>query len=183
MKFKETKFKDAWITQPKVFQDGRGFFLESYSNGWFVDKGIDVSFIQDNHSLSREIAVLRGIHFQIPPHDQAKLVRVTAGKVYDVIVDIRKGSKTYGQWQGFELSAENFTMLFIPRGFAHGFCTLEPNTEFCYKVDNNYAPESDSGIIWNDATLNIDWPISNPKLSAKDSQLNSFGELKTPFTQ
>ncbi|MCH7492974.1 dTDP-4-dehydrorhamnose 3,5-epimerase [Patescibacteria group bacterium] len=183
MEFKETKFKDAWIIQPKVFQDGRGFFLESYSNGWFADKGIDVSFIQDNHSLSRETAVLRGLHFQIPPHDQAKLVRVTAGKVYDVIVDIRKGSKTYGQWQGFELSAENFTMLFIPRGFAHGFCTLEPNTEFCYKVDNNYAPESDSGIIWNDATLNIDWPISNPKLSAKDSQLNSFGELKTPFTQ
>ena len=183
MEFEQTKFRDAWIIQPKVFQDKRGFFLEFYSEIFFKEKGIKSVFVQDNHSMSKEKGVLRGLHFQMPPHDQAKLVRVTAGKVYDVIVDIRKGSNTYGQWQGFEISAENFLMLFIPRGFAHGFCTLEPKTEFCYKVDNYYAPESDSGIIWNDVILNIDWPISEPRLSDKDSQLNSFEELKTPFIQ
>ena len=124
---------------------------------------------------------MRGLHFQLPPNDQAKLVRVTRGKVYDVIVDIRKNSSTYGKWEGIELSAENFKMLFVPRGFAHAFLTLEDNTEFMYKVDNFYAPESDSGIIWNDPDLKIDWPIENPVLSDKDTKLQKFKDFNSPF--
>ena len=181
MEFQETNFKDAWLLKPKVFEDDRGFFVETYSQKWFQEKGIDITFIQDNHSKSTEKGVLRGLHFQLPPHAQTKLVRVTCGSVYDVIVDIRNGSETYGQWQGFELTARNFLILLIPKGFAHAFCTLEPNTEFCYKVDSYYAPESDSGILWNDPTLDIDWPIKDPVLSNKDLQLKSFGDFKTPF--
>lgn len=182
MEFKETKFKDALIIQPEVFGDRRGFFLESFSEQWFAEKEIDIHFVQDNHSKSEKRGVLRGLHFQKPPHQQSKLVRVTAGSVYDVIVDIRKGSPTYGQWEGFELSAKNFTMLLVPRGFAHGFVTLENDTEFCYKVDNYYALESDSGIIWNDPTLNIDWPITDAVLSEKDKELGTFDNLESPFT-
>ena len=137
--------------------------------------------MQDNHSLSVKKGVLRGLHFQLPPNEQAKLVRVTRGKVFDVIVDIRKNSPTYGKWEGFELSAENFQMLFVPRGFAHAFLTLEDNTEFMYKVDNFYAPESDSGLIWNDPDLNIDWPIKNPILSEKDAKLQKFKDFNSPF--
>jgi len=181
MEFKSTKFKDAWIIQPKVFQDERGFFLESSVNKWFEEKDIKVNFIQDNHSKSVEAGVLRGLHFQLPPYTQTKLVRVTKGKVYDVIVDIRQESETYGQWQGLELSEQNFTMLLIPKGFAHAFCTLKPNTEFMYKVDEYYTPDSEHGIIWNDPTLNIDWPIKEPILSEKDSKLQTFKEFKSPF--
>ncbi len=181
MEFKSTKFKDAWIIQPKVFKDGRGFFLESFANKWFEEKDIKVNFIQDNHSKSVEVGVLRGFHFQLPPYTQTKLVRVTKGKVYDVIVDLRQDSEIYGQWQGFELSEKNFTMLLIPKGFAHAFCTLEPDTEFQYKVDQYYEPKSEDGIIWNDPTLNIDWPIKEPILSEKDSKLQTFEEFKSPF--
>lgn len=181
MEFKETKFQGAWIIQPMVFSDGRGFFYESFSQRELEEHNITRPFVQDNHSLSREIGVLRGLHFQLPPHAQAKLVRVTAGRVQDVIVDIRTDSPTYGQWQSFELSAENCTQLYIPRGFAHGFVTLVPDTEFLYKVDNYYAPESDSGIIWNDETLAIDWPDIDPILSDKDAALKPFAELSSPF--
>ena len=167
--------------KPKVFKDARGFFMESFSQKWFQENGIDIFFVQDNHSKSIEKGVLRGLHFQLPPCAQTKLVRVTSGAVFDVIVDIRNESKTYGQWQGFELTADNFLMLLVPKGFAHAFCTIEKNTEFCYKVDSYYAPESDSGIIWNDPTLNIDWPVRDPILSEKDSQLQSFSNFKSPF--
>jgi dTDP-4-dehydrorhamnose 3,5-epimerase len=181
MEFIPTKFKDAWLIQPKVFQDNRGFFLESYSKRIFDEHGISADFVQDNHSMSVNKGVLRGIHFQKPPHAQAKLVRVVKGSVYDVIVDLRKDSETYGQWEGYTLSAENFSTLFVPRGFGHGFCTLEDNTEFLYKTDNFYAPEADAGIIWNDPTLKIDWPIKEPVLSEKDKLLPEFPSFNSPF--
>jgi dTDP-4-dehydrorhamnose 3,5-epimerase len=181
MQFIETSLKGAWLIKPKVFRDERGFFLESYSEKVFAENGIDAKFVQDNHSLSVKKGVLRGLHFQLPPNEQAKLVRVTRGKVLDVIVDIRKNSPTFGKWESFELTSENFEMLFIPRGFAHAFLTLEDNTEFMYKVDGFYAPESDSGIIWNDPDLNISWPIKEPILSEKDSKLQNFKIFKSPF--
>lgn len=131
--------------------------------------------------MSIKKRVLRGLHFQLPPFEQAKLVRVTRGKVYDVIVDLRKNSPTFGKWEGFKLSAENFEILFVPRGFAHGFVTLKENTEVIYKVDNLYSPKHDSGIIWNDPDLSIDWPIKNPVLSKKDSKLQLFKDFNSPF--
>lgn len=181
MEFLPTKFKDVWVIKPKVFGDSRGFFLESYSKKVFAEQGIETEFVQNNHSKSEKKGTLRGLHFQNPPYTQAKLVRVTKGKVYDVIVDLRKNSETYGQWEGFELTAENFQMLFIPQGFAHGFMTLEDNTEFQYKCDNYYAPESESGIIWNDPTLNINWPIAEPILSEKDKNHPEFKNFNSPF--
>jgi len=181
MEFIPTKLKGAWLIKPKVFQDNRGFFLESYSKKIFEEHGIICDFVQDNHSMSAQKGVLRGIHFQKPPHAQAKLVRVVKGSVYDVIVDLRKNSETYGQWEGYTLSAENFEMLFIPRGFGHAFCTLEDNTEFLYKTDNYYAPDSEGGIIWNDPDLKIEWPVEDPTLSEKDGNLPKFSEFINPF--
>jgi dTDP-4-dehydrorhamnose 3,5-epimerase len=181
MEFQETSLKGAYIIHPKVFQDERGFFLESYSEKAFAEKGITARFVQDNHSYSAKKGVLRGLHFQLPPNEQAKLVRVTQGKVWDVIVDLRRQSPTYGKWEGFELSDKNFQILFVPRGFAHAFLTLEDDTEFIYKVDNFYAPESDLGLIWNDPDLAIDWPAISPILSEKDSKLPKFRDFKSPF--
>jgi dTDP-4-dehydrorhamnose 3,5-epimerase len=181
MEFIKTSLEGAYLIKPKVFRDERGFFLEFWSTKKFAENGIGARFVQDNHSMSARKGVLRGLHFQIPPNEQAKLVRVTRGKVYDVIVDLRKDSPTFGKWEGFELTAGGFEMLFIPRGFAHAYCTLEDNTEFMYKVDNFYAPESDSGIIWNDPTLKIDWPMKEPILSEKDSKLQNFKDFVSPF--
>lgn len=179
MNFQKTSLEGAILIEPKVFEDHRGFFLESYSKELFKENGIKDDFVQDNHSLSVEKGVLRGLHFQLPPNAQSKLVRVVAGSVYDVIVDLRKDSETFGKWEGFTLSAKNKKMLYVPRGFAHAFCTLEENTEFVYKVDNLYAPESDSGIIWNDPTLKIDWPLeTEPIISEKDSNLQTFEDFK-----
>jgi dTDP-4-dehydrorhamnose 3,5-epimerase len=181
MEFIPSRLDGAWCIKPKVHSDHRGFFLESFSSRVFSDHGITCAFIQDNHSKSVEKGVLRGLHFQRPPAEQAKLVRVTVGSIYDVIVDLRKKSPTFGAWEGFTISAENYYMLFVPRGFAHGFCTLEPNTEVQYKVDSYYSPQHDSGIIWNDASLAIDWPVRNPILSEKDQRLGTFTNLVSPF--
>lgn len=181
MEFIATKLKDAYLIKPKVYEDERGFFLESYSERVFKENGIKSVFVQDNHSYSKNKGVLRGIHFQIPPFSQAKLVRVVRGSVYDVIIDLRKGSPTYGEWEGFNLGADNFLMLYIPRGFGHAFCTTKENTEFLYKTDNFYSPEHDAGIIWNDPTLNISWPVEEPILSEKDEKLKNFKDFKTPF--
>ena len=179
MQFTPGKFKGVWIIKPQVFQDERGFFLESYSQKKFQEQGIEVNFVQDNHSKSVKKGVLRGLHFQNPPYTQAKLVRVVKGSVFDVIVDLRKDSETFGQWEGFTLSADNFDMLFIPKGFAHGFCTLEDNTEFLYKTDEFYAPESEKGILWNDPDLKISWPIENPIINDRDKH---WPKLKDVFT-
>ncbi|WNS75203.1 dTDP-4-dehydrorhamnose 3,5-epimerase [Bacillus sp. DTU_2020_1000418_1_SI_GHA_SEK_038] len=168
MKKIETKLPGAYLFEPKVFGDHRGFFIESYNKQIFNELGINIEFVQDNHSLSQPAGTLRGLHYQLEPKSQTKLVRVTSGAIYDVIIDIRKGSLTYGKWQGFILSASNNRQLLVPKGFAHGFCTLVENTEVQYKVDELYSPEHDRGIAWNDPTLAIDWPTATPILSGKD---------------
>jgi len=155
--------------------------MESYNKRMFNDNGLDTEFVQDNHSLSVEQGVLRGLHYQLAPRAQAKLVRVISGAIYDVVVDIRKGSPTFGQWQGFILSAANKRQLFVPQGFAHGFCTLVPNTEVQYKVDEYYSPENDRGIAWNDPALDIDWPTANPILSEKDGKHPVLAEAEINF--
>jgi dTDP-4-dehydrorhamnose 3,5-epimerase len=182
LKIIETRFKDAFLIEPKVFGDHRGFFMESYNDKVFKELGFNYEFVQDNHSLSMEVGTLRGLHYQLEPYAQTKLVRVIRGAIYDVIVDIRKGSPTYGQWQGFILSEENKRQLLVPKGFAHGFCTIVPNTEVLYKVDNYYSPEHDRGICWNDPDLNIDWPTNSPILSGKDSKHPRLVEAENNFT-
>lgn len=162
------KLTDAFVLEPVVHGDHRGFFMESYNDSLFKQHGITYNFIQDNHSLSAENGVLRGLHYQLNPKAQTKLIRVLTGAIYDVIVDIRKNSPTFGQWVGVILSEHNHRQLLVPKGLAHGFCTLVPNTQVLYKVDEYYSPENDRGILWNDPALGIDWPTSNPILSDKD---------------
>ncbi|WP_282022623.1 dTDP-4-dehydrorhamnose 3,5-epimerase [Priestia flexa] len=181
MKIIKTKFEDVVVIEPKVFGDHRGFFTESYNKELFVQHDIDMDFIQDNHSLSQQSGTLRGMHYQLAPKAQTKLVRVTRGAIYDVIIDIRKGSPTYGQWQGFILSADNKRQLLVPKGFAHGFCTLVENTEVQYKVDELYSPEHDRGIAWNDPALKIDWPVNEPVLSEKDTKHPTLAEADNNF--
>ncbi len=181
MEFITTDISDLIVIKPKVHGDDRGFFVESYSRERFEKAGITTSFIQDNHSCSVSPGVLRGLHFQKPPFAQVKLLRVTRGCILDVVVDLRKESPTFMQWRSFELCAENFTMLYVPAGFAHGFCTLAPDTHVQYKVDAPYAPEADSGIIWNDPQIGITWPVTAPVLSAKDAALPSLSDNPSPF--
>jgi dTDP-4-dehydrorhamnose 3,5-epimerase len=177
----KSKLKGAKLIEPKVFGDHRGFFMESYSKKQYEDLGINDEFIQDNHSLSVPAGTLRGLHFQLEPKAQTKLVRVTSGAIYDVIVDIRKGSPTFGQWEGYIITAANKRQLLIPKGFAHGFCTLVENTEVLYKVDEYYAPEQDAGILWNDPDLGIDWPVLAPILSDKDTKHPRLKEVDLNF--
>ena len=182
MKFIETKIKDLKILEPTVFGDNRGYFLESFNQNKFEEIVGKVSFVQDNESKSSK-GVLRGLLFQKPPFDQAKLVRCVEGKVLDVAVDLRNGSKTYGQHIAIELSGENKKQLFVPRGFAHGFLVLSKSAIFTYKVDNIYAPNYDSGICWNDPILNINWDLEESEIlvSEKDSKLSFFSDFKSPF--
>lgn len=165
-----TKLEGLYFIEPDVFGDNRGFFMESYSSSKFAEIGMNNTFVQDNHSLSKEAGVLRGLHYQLTPKAQTKLVRVASGAIYDVAVDIRKDSPTFGQWVGFILSESNKRQLLIPQGFAHGFCTIVPNTQVLYKVDEYYSPEHDRGILWSDPGLGIDWPTSKPILSDKDQK-------------
>lgn len=183
MKIEELPLKGAYILTPKRFGDDRGFFSETYNQAAFDEIAPGTTFVQDNHSMSRDAGVLRGLHFQLPPDGQGKLVRVPRGKVLDVIVDLRAGSPTYGDHIGVELSAENWKQLWVPVGFAHGFCTLEADTEFCYKVTSLYAPQSDSGIAFDDPDLGIKWPFPSDKLtlSDKDKKQQSFKAFKSPF--
>lgn len=174
----KTEIPDVLIIEPKVFGDDRGFFFESFSQKAFEDAvGRKVNFVQDNHSKSTQ-GVLRGLHYQLEPHAQGKLVRCVVGEVFDVAVDIRKSSPTFGKWVGVNLSAENKRQLWIPEGFAHGFLVLSEVAEFVYKTTNYYHPESDRGIIWNDDDVNIKWPfINNIKLSDKDLKQKKLQEL------
>lgn len=181
MKIIETKIPDVVILEPNVFGDNRGYFIESYSKGVFEELGLKHEFIQDNQSLSVLAGTLRGLHFQLNPKAQTKVVRCITGAIYDVAVDIRKGSPTYGQWVGVILSEHNKRQLVVPRGFAHGFCTIVPNSTVAYKVDEYYSPEHDSGILWNDPALSIDWPISNPILSEKDTKHMPLAEADINF--
>lgn len=180
MKVTETKLKGCFIIEPKVFGDHRGYFFESFNKNQFAKMtGVDVDFVQDNQSFSNR-GVLRGLHFQKGEFAQAKLVRVIKGKVLDVVVDLRSGSETYGEYISVELSDENHLQLFAPRGFAHGFSVLEDQTIFSYKCDNYYNKESEGGIMYNDPSLNIDWRLeeSEIQLSAKDTELKSFHEYR-----
>jgi dTDP-4-dehydrorhamnose 3,5-epimerase len=165
-----TKLPGLFIIEPDVHGDHRGFFMESYHRAKLAEHGIDIPFVQDNHSLSVEIGVLRGLHYQLNPKAQTKLVRVVSGVIYDVAVDIRKNSSTFGQWVGVTLSADNKRQLLVPQGFAHGFCTTEPQTQVLYKVDEYYSPVHDRGILWSDPAIGIDWPTANPILSDKDQK-------------
>ncbi|RYL92529.1 dTDP-4-dehydrorhamnose 3,5-epimerase [Sporolactobacillus sp. THM7-4] len=168
VKVTETFLKGVKILEPKVFGDNRGFFMESYNEQELAEQGIHIEFVQDNQSLSSEPGIVRGLHYQLNPKSQTKLLRALTGAILDVVVDIRKGSPTFGKWGGFILSEYNRRQLLIPRGFAHGFCTLTPNVNVFYKVDQYYAPEADRGIMWNDPDIGIDWPVSHPILSEKD---------------
>ena len=170
MKRIDTKLPGVCIVEPQVFGDQRGYFMETYNQKAFHDLGIDTVFVQDNQSYSSRKGILRGIHFQNAPCAQAKLVRVTRGAVMDVAVDLRRGSPTYRQWVAVELSEENKRMLFIPRGFGHGFRTLTDDVEFCYKVDNLYSKECDRGIRYNDPAIGVEWgEVTEELLSAKDT--------------
>ena len=165
---------------PKRFSDHRGFFGETYSRQRYAEMGIDVEFVQDNHSKSRAVGTLRGLHFQAPPAAQGKLVRCGRGAIFDVAVDIRRGSPTYGQWEGHELSAENGHQLYVPVGFAHGFVTLEPDSEIVYKCTDYYAPETEGAVCWD--SCGIDWPLSgDPILSDKDAIAPAFADFDSPF--
>jgi len=179
----DTDIPEVKLITPKKFGDQRGFFSETYNKRDFAEVGVDLDFVQDNHSLSAERGVLRGLHFQIPPYAQDKLVRVTRGAVVDVAVDLRRSSPTFGRHVTAELSAENWRQIFVPKGFAHGFVTLQPDTEVIYKVTNYYAPDHDRGLLWNDPELGIDWPIGPDEgiLSDKDRNQPRLAELADLF--
>jgi dTDP-4-dehydrorhamnose 3,5-epimerase len=179
MNFIKSDKIDGIITiEPQIFEDDRGFFMETYSKKVFAQNGIDVEFVQDNHSRSA-FGVLRGLHFQKPPFAQDKLIRVTQGEVVDIAVDIRPNSPTFGQYESAHLSAENKKMFFIPKGFAHGFYVLSETVDFQYKCSNYYNKESEGGLLWNDPDLNITWYTDgNPILSEKDKLLSTFSQAK-----
>ena len=176
MQIESLEIPDIKMIFPKKFGDERGFFSETYNMEAFAKAGIDHQFVQDNHSLSQNIGVLRGLHFQCPPYAQHKLIRVPRGRILDIAVDIRKDSKTFGKWVSAEVSADEWNQMFVPAGFAHGFVTLEPDTEVNYKVSAPYAPESERVIKWNDPELAIDWPFSEAEViaSEKDATAMSF---------
>ena len=178
--FNETKIKDVYIIDVKTYGDNRGYFMETYKESDFKAAGLDYSFVQDNQSSSRK-GVLRGLHFQ-KTHPQAKLVRVLKGEVFDVAVDLRKDSPTYGQWVGVVLSEENKRQFMIPRGFAHGFVVMSDYAEFAYKCDDLYHPEDEGGIMWNDPAIGIEWPeVGEIILSEKDKVHPSLADSKTEF--
>ncbi len=180
MEIIKTKIEDLLIISPNILKDDRGHFFESWNQESFKKNGIDTEFVQDNQSCSSK-DVIRGMHFQNPPFEQGKLVRVIKGSVLDVAVDIRKSSKTYGEHIAIKLTSENKLMFWIPPGFAHGFLTLEDNTIFSYKCSKIYNKESEGSLLWNDKNLNISWGIDNPIVSEKDQQARRFQEFKSEF--
>ena len=183
MQIETLKIPNIILISPRQFSDPRGTFSEVYNRAVLAVHGIDIDFVQDNQSLSHATGTVRGLHFQTPPFAQAKLVRVIRGRIFDVAVDMRISSATYGRHVAVELSAENRRQLLVPVGFAHGFCTLEPDTEVIYKVSAPYAPEHDAGVLWNDPDLGIPWPVEAGRavLSEKDARLPRFSEMQSPF--
>lgn len=180
----ELDIAGVWLITPKRHEDQRGSFTETYSSRAFAELGIDCVFVQDNQSHSRAAGTLRGLHFQRPPKAQGKLVRVLRGRILDVCVDLRRSSPSFGRHVAAELSARDGNQIYVPAGFAHGFCTLEPDTEIAYKVDEHYAPDHDDGIAWNDPTLAIDWPVSSSDIviSPKDAALPPFDPSRPVFS-
>lgn len=182
MQIDTTPLPGVLILTPRRFGDARGFFCEVWNTRTLAENGIEIDFVQENHSLSAEAGTIRGLHFQAPPHAQAKLVRCGRGRLLDVAVDIRRGSPTYGHWTGAELSFDNGHQLLIPAGFAHGFLTLESETEIIYKCSDHYAPEAEGAVIWNDPEIGIDWPLTgDPILSEKDATAPRLSRIDTPF--
>lgn len=184
MQVESLEISDVKIITPKKFGDHRGFFSETYSKPAFEAAGLQLDFVQDNQSLSAAVGVLRGLHFQVPPFAQDKLLRVVRGRIFDVAVDIRHGSPTFGRWVGAEISAEAWNQILVPKGFAHGFVTLEPNTEVLYKVTAPYAPEHDRGIAWDDPEIAVAWPLDGiqPVLSDKDTRHPRLAESPAHFS-
>ncbi len=182
--YEDLAIPEVKVLRPARHGDHRGFFSEAYSRKSFAEAGIDMDFVQDNHSLSAEKGTVRGLHFQVPPFAQHKLVRVTRGAIFDVAVDIRTGSPTYGQHVSGIISADEWNQIFIPIGFAHGLVTLEPDTEVLYKVSDYYAPDCDKGLLWNDPALGIDWQIDPDAaiLSDKDTKHPALADLPAYFT-
>ena len=177
----ETIIPGVLVIGPRVFGDERGSFCETYHAERYRQAGVDVEFVQDN--LSRSVrGTVRGLHFQAPPHAQAKLVQVLEGSVYDVAVDVRRGSPTYGQWVGVELSAENGHQMYVPEGIAHGFCVVSETALFSYKCSAVYAPEAEGAVRWDDSTLAIDWPVESPTLSLKDRDAPALADIGTVFS-
>jgi dTDP-4-dehydrorhamnose 3,5-epimerase len=174
---------DVKLVKAKRFGDARGFFSEVYKKAAFAEAGLHAEFVQDNHSKSEKAGTIRGLHFQLPPYAQDKLVRVTRGRIFDVAVDIRRGSPTFGRHVAVELSADNWLQLYLPAGFAHGLCTLEPDTEVLYKVSAVYAPQCDAGILWNDPDLGIEWPVDarDAILSDRDGKLPRLKDARVLF--
>jgi dTDP-4-dehydrorhamnose 3,5-epimerase len=175
MQVENTHLPGVVIVVPRVFPDPRGFFIESYNQATFHQHGLDAVFLQDNHSKSVR-GTLRGLHFQLPPVSQVKLVRVVRGAVWDVALDIRVGSPTFGQWVGVELSADNFRQLYIPAGFAHGFCVLSDEAEVLYKASQLYSPAHERGLLWSDPTAGVAWPVAEPLLSERDRQAGTLAD-------
>ena len=181
MQIEQTALPGVLILTPQRHGDARGFFSESWNRARMEAAGLYYDFVQDNHSLSQATGTLRGLHYQSPPHAQAKLVRCGHGALWDVAVDFRAGSPTYGQWVGVDLTFENARQLLIPEGFLHGFVTRAPDTEIIYKCTDYYAPDCDGAVAWDDPDLAIDWGISDPVLSAKDAAAPKLGEVTSPF--
>ena len=183
MQVEHLNIPDVRLLSPRKHDDRRGFFSETYNKKAFAALGIDIDFVQDNHSYSADKGTVRGLHFQTPPFAQDKLVRVARGSVFDIAVDLRQGSSSYGRHASAVLSADAWNQILVPIGFAHGFMTLEPDTEVIYKVSNYYAPDHDKGLLWNDPALGINWPISDDEavFSEKDGKLPRLAELVTPF--
>jgi len=180
MEIEHTPLPGLMILTPPRFGDSRGFFSESWNRRRMAEAGVDIDFVQDNHSLSHTVGTLRGLHFQAPPHAQAKLVRCGRGRLFDVAVDIRRGSPTYGRWFGVELSFDNGSQMLIPEGFLHGFITREAETEIVYKCSDYYAPDCDGAVRWD--SCGIDWGLAGPPmLSERDAAARAFGSFDTPF--
>lgn len=182
MKIETTAIAGVVVLTPQKFGDDRGWFVETFNAARAAAAGLDMVFVQDNHSMSAKVGTLRGLHYQKPPHAQDKLVRCSKGAIFDVAVDIRRGSPTYGQWVGVELTADNGKQLLVPKGFLHGFVTRAENTEVQYKCSDVYAPDCDAGIRWNDPDIGIDWGLTgDPVLSGKDQVQPAFRDLVSPF--
>lgn len=182
MKYENTKIPDVIFIAPDRYKDNRGYFAETYSKAKYSEIGIDVEFVQDNHSLSAKKGTVRGLHFQAPPHAQAKLVRCGRGAIFDVAVDIRVGSPSYGRWVGYELSEENGAQLYVPVGFAHGFMSLQPDSEIIYKCSDIYAPECEGAVRWNDQGIGIGWPsVEAVHIKQGDATAPLFVDMQSPF--
>ena len=181
MKIHQTGILGLLVLEPKVHRDTRGFFIETWRDTWQKELALECQFIQDNHARSEAKGIVRGLHFQAPPYAQSKLVWATKGSIFDVAVDLRKNSSTYGKWFGLELSENNFLRMYIPKGFAHGYITLTDICEVQYKVDAYYNAQSEGGLLWNDTSIGIKWPLSEVVLSDKDKILPSIKNFQTPF--